>query len=267
MKARQTKRLLSYLETGLACRENISVIAMVPGMMRAVQEYDSVLLDILESMYKHAEPIPFYGKDKREAKIKLVKHIDRLCSGGCAYAMEVNCHIILSRFEHSYSSIFRRWDSETVTICTWIYDGLKEHQEKLKEFGIRKKDIEELLILIEKFNKLIPKSGSARALRMVHTGNLQKRMNVAKRILDERMDKLLPFFEQFPEFTAAYEASRKQAKHEVTQAELEKKIKEFYLAPRVRKLRKKKDILKDDFVNINEFNMPAPQQSKQKANA
>ena len=135
MKGRQSKRLLSYLETGLVCRENISIIGMMPGMMRCVQQYDKLLLNVLENMYKQAEPTKHYAVEKINVRVKLVNHVVKLCNMACGYAAEINSYEVLSLFNHSYSSVFRRYDNAVITLCKIIYSNLVKYQDKLKELN------------------------------------------------------------------------------------------------------------------------------------
>ncbi|MEO5571434.1 MAG: hypothetical protein ABIT08_05155 [Bacteroidia bacterium] len=240
MKGRQIKRLISFLETGQVCRENISIISMVPGMLRFTQQYDQLVLQILERMYKQAEPIDQYSKDKKAVRKTLVEHAVWLSSMASAYSTDINSHATGCFFNWSYTSLFRKRDLVLIPLCTIIYDKLKEHQEHLKDYGIKKKDVALLFDLTQQFQKLFIKPRLGVMGRAVETQFLTEHIDEASVLLYEKMDKMLPCFRQYPEFCKVYMESRNQKTYADPKGILEKKIKDFYLAPQVRVSRRKK---------------------------
>jgi hypothetical protein len=233
MKGREKRQLMGLLETGRLCRENISIISLLPGMLRSVKKYDQVLLDLLESMFGQKETITHHAQEKLEARKKLAEHADYLSSLGYAYAYSIQSHLLMAQFNCNYSSVFRSRDTDVVPVCMHLYEVLREQQDKVKDWGIKKKDIEELLLLIQKFEKLMTVPRTYINRRMVETQNLRERLSKAGIILQKETDKLMVFFKSYTEFSEAYSSSRKQVKEKVTEEVLEKKVKEFYLAPKV----------------------------------
>jgi hypothetical protein len=256
MKSRQLKRLISFLETGQVCRENISIISVVPGMLRQVQQFDNLILLVLERMYKQAEPISHFGQDKKAARKALVEHAVWLSSMASAYAHYIKSYEAGSGLGWSYTSLYRNWDTRVTAICTFIHKKLTAHQEKLKDYGIKKKDIVLLDELIKGFEKLYtaPRGGVVR--RSVQTEALKKDIDATSKLLNEGLDKMIPCFRDYPEFCAAFKESRVQKKYDNPKLILEKRIKSFYLAPQVPVSRKRKKMAEE---SLEVVQVPASQ--------
>ena len=241
MKGRQMKRLLSYLSTGQVFRENIAIIGTVPGALRTIKEFDELLLTILENMYKQAEPTKQYAMEKRALRIKLVKRAVLLSGMASAYSYDKNNPVLIVNFSRSFTKIFREFDVSVNAICSNIYNNLVKIQDELRPYGIRKKDIEELFELNEQFRDKIAQPRVVIVCRTTQTECLKKNLDIAGKLLKERTDRMMPFFEQYRDFHAAYLASRKQVQYGRPKISLEKKIEQFYTAPKVTKRVTKKN--------------------------
>jgi hypothetical protein len=164
----------------------------------------------------------------------------KLSSIGAAYGYDKNSHLIAARFRKSYSAIYRSWDSIVVSQCRNIYDSLAEHEQGLKEYGLKRKNLEELRQLIDQFAKIYIMPRGKRINRKTMTDILGKYLNEASCLLKERMDKMMVCFEQFPDFHRNYFESRRQKAYPRMKMSLDKKIKQFYTAPQVKVKRSKK---------------------------
>ena len=234
-------RLLSYLTTGQVFREHIAIIGTVPGLMRTIKEFDELLLTILENMYKQAEPTKQYAMEKRALRIKLVKRAVLLSGMASSYSYHKNDYALIHKFGKSYTSIFRMYSTSVYAVCSNIYNDLVSIQDGLKPYGIKKKDIEELFELIEELQKKVAEPRIRIIGRKIETKYLKQNLNDAGKLLKEQTDRMMPFFEQYRDFHAAYLASRKQVKYGRPKIILEKKIKQFYTAPKVTKRVAKKN--------------------------
>ncbi|MEO5572223.1 MAG: hypothetical protein ABIT08_14640 [Bacteroidia bacterium] len=126
MKGRQLTRLISYLSTGQVFRENISIVATVPGVQHTVKEYDELLLSILENMFKQAESLTHYAKEKRELRKKLVAHAVMLSGLGYVYGYDKDDYVIMTKLSQTYTTIFRGYDIIVYVDCNNIYKELLE---------------------------------------------------------------------------------------------------------------------------------------------
>lgn len=240
MKGRQMKRLLSYLTTGQVFREHIAIIGTVPGTMRTIRQFDELLLTILENMYKQSEPTKQYALEKKALRIKLVKHAVLLSGLAYNYSIDTNNQVLQYRFNKSFTSIFRMWGPDVYIACSNIYNELVIIQEELRPYGIKKKDIELLFELKEQFYKNIARPRMGIIGRKMETRSLKENLNAAGKLLNEQTDRMMPYFEQYRDFHSAYMASRKQVQYGRPKMSLEKKIEQFYTAPKVSKRVSKK---------------------------
>lgn len=240
MKGRQIIRLHSFLRTGIVLRENISIVSTIPGTLKSIKEFDTLLIDVLGYMYKQAEPLKHFAEEKKAARKRMIEKAVQLGGMGSVYAFEQADFVNIAQLSLSYSKIHKSWDNIADAHCSNIYNILVELLPELKEYGIRKKEVEELRILIDNFKKIKPTPGVFINGRKTCTELLEKRMHTTTEILNKRIDKIMPFFMQYPNFCDAYALSRKQLSFAKAKRELDRMIKKYYTAPKLPKDRRKK---------------------------
>ena len=129
------------------------------------------------------------------------------------------------------------------SFCENIYTKLAEIQDHLKEYGIKKKDIEQLRQYIDTFDKVIVKPITVIKCRTTSTKFLSKGIDDAGVVLKKGLDRMIPLYESFPEFRKAYAKARVQVKYKNGKIALPRRIKAFNEAPVLPMQRKRKQVL------------------------
>lgn len=247
MKGRQIIRLHSFLRTGIVLRENISIVSTIPGTLKSIKEFDALLLDVLGFMYKQAEPLKHFAEEKKVARKKMIEKAVQLGGMASVYAYEQQNFINIHQLTLSFTKINKSWDNIAHAHCSNIYNLLLELLPNLKDYGIRKKEAEELKVLIENFKSICPAPRVYIKGRSNSTEFLEEKMQATTEMLNKRIDKMMPFFMQYPEFCSAYALSRKQLSFAKAKRELDRKIKKYYTMPKLPKDRRKKaNVIKED---------------------
>lgn len=231
MKAREIKRMISYLNTGIVLRENASILGMLPGILPTAKKFDDMLLSLITYTFKQGENTKSVTKEKENIKKKMVALAVHFSNAGRVYAYQENNFELLEFFTQSFTKVIRRHETEIAAKCRMIHTKLTEVTEPLKNYGVRKKDLTALNELIDGFEQLRPKTRTAIVRRSVATQFIEKELNTAGDILTKQMDGALLLYGMYPAFCASYKKSRSQKDVKCSKTILENTIKTFYLAP------------------------------------
>jgi hypothetical protein len=238
MKARQIQKINSYLALIQVCRENIAIIAMIPAMMRCLKQFDELLKEILLAAENQALPTKHHADLKLKNRIAMSEYTAELASVIRAYALTIPRLDIAKTFEFCQSDLIRMRQQNCLFSCMYVHKFLLENLDCFQDFGIRKKEVDQLEKLVKNYSDIFILPRMAKNKRISATNLLAEKIKKADALHNDQMESLLPSFRQFPEFCKSFKAARKQIKYGRPKEVLKKKIKKYRSAPALPRTRK-----------------------------
>ena len=235
MNARQLKKFNMMLTVLHVCKDNIAIISMVPAMVKALDEFDNSIKEIVELLIWQQKPITVHAKMKKEVRHQLAEHLCKLMPLARSYASIYKNPVLYHQMDYTYSDLYRlaaiRLEGKAGAICNCMRDNL----DALKEVNIKKEHVITLQKLINRFRELGPEPRVAQSNRISATKCLKDKINETDLILKDSLDGLLPALIEYPHFTKTYFRARRLISYGRPKQVLKNKIKQFQSAPEIPK--------------------------------
>ena len=225
METAQELKLNMQLAVEKCCDDNPKIVSSVPAFSNSTVLFKSKVAAINACVGQEKLAISGITTDKALAKKALCRFAADTAAPICAFATVTNNTVLKKLVSHTYSSLYSIKDDALVPVIQNIHNAGKANLPALKAYGITAPILEILQTVLNNFKVKQPNPKDATSIKKAIRLNLKVLLKEADLILKEQMDRTLPALVcTYPDFVAAFKASRVIIDHSKLFAKLKGQI-------------------------------------------
>jgi hypothetical protein len=191
MTTKQTNKLNMYEAVAKVMNENKTLWQDLTILTEVFAELNTLLSELRNVGSQRAKKTTGVTQNKSNKKEAMVKKATNLASSAYAYAERVKNRDLQSKFDYTYSVLFRSDDNNAINQVQAIVEEAEKIVNDLAPFGVKPEEITELKTLVESFTASIGEKSNVKSGRVSATKSLATLFKETDTLLKNQMDKLV----------------------------------------------------------------------------
>lgn len=197
----QSAKMSMYRVVAFSLLENTNIIAEIPAMLQASDEFTAVIEAIQHQSQVQIMPIKGHTAQKANQRSLLTEEALVISGALYAYAVNISDEVLKAQTKFTKSKFNRLKSNSVIPQCSNMYDKALEYLPALADYGITQQKIDEFLQLIKRYKDAFTLPRNAMSNRKTATIMLAELFDKGDDILRKKIDKLaLSFKKRHPGF-------------------------------------------------------------------
>lgn len=191
MTTKQTNKLNMYEAVAKVIDDNRSAWQDLSVLIDVFTELSNLLTELRNVGTQRAKKTTGVTQNKSEKKELMAKKATALASSAYAYAERNKNRDLQSKFDYTFSTLFRLDDNNAINQVQAIIEEAEKIAAQLAPFGVKPEEITELKTIVESFTTSIGEKSNVKSGRVSATKSLATLFKETDALLKNQMDKLV----------------------------------------------------------------------------
>lgn len=189
-------------------KNNEKIVSDSAVLTRYAAELDTVLADADKAILGQTGTSTGITDDKGALELKAVDAVVSIGSAAKSYALDLGNNTLVAAVDYGKDALLHTPQNELPKKLTAILDSAHKQAKALEDFDVKESDFTAAYDLVDAFEKATPSPRAAIAGKAAVTQSVPAIMKALRTVL-LKMDALVERLKaKYPEFAAAYRASR-----------------------------------------------------------